>query len=135
MSTVCPTQKPHQNGPQAHVSLGVNAAELNRKVNAAIQKVGSDWDNLPENHALLKFSAKLGELIQEAGYNEMYGVELSAPTEEYISPPTSPQQSNVLTQTQTEEKQHPSAPSSSSKSSSAQTKAKSTKQANSYSEH
>jgi len=28
-------------------------------------------------------SAKLGELIAEAGYAEMYGVELSAPAEEY----------------------------------------------------
>lgn len=71
-----------KDGQEAHVLSGVNNVELNLKVDAAIQKSGSDWDNLPENHALLKMSAKLGELIAEAGYAEMYGVELSAPTEE-----------------------------------------------------
>lgn len=67
---------------EAYGSSGVNNVELNLKVDAAIQKSGSDWDNLPEGHALLKMSAKLGELMQEAGYSEMYGVELSAPAEE-----------------------------------------------------
>ena len=33
-------------------------------------------------------SAKLAELIAEAGYSEMYGVELSAPAEEYLIPLT-----------------------------------------------
>ncbi|KAG9727849.1 hypothetical protein KCU73_g10494, partial [Aureobasidium melanogenum] len=60
----------------------VTAADLNAKVEAAVKKVGSDWNDLPEGHALLKMSAKLGDLIQEAGYAEMYGVELAAPTEE-----------------------------------------------------
>ena len=54
---------------------------------AAIKKSGSDWDNLPEGHALLKMSAKLGDLIAEAGYSEMYGVELSAPVQEYVTSP------------------------------------------------
>jgi hypothetical protein len=71
---------------QAHTFLEVNAAELNAKIDAAIKKSGSDWNNLPEGHALLKMSAKLGELIAEAGYSEMYGVELSAPVEEYDTP-------------------------------------------------
>ncbi|TIA17079.1 phosphatidylinositol transfer protein SFH5 [Aureobasidium pullulans] len=60
----------------------VNAAELNAKVNAAVLKSGSDWDNLPEGHVLLRFSAELGDIIKEAGYSEMYGIELSAPTAE-----------------------------------------------------
>jgi hypothetical protein len=43
-------------------------------------------------------SAKLAELIAEAGYSEMYGVELSAPLEEYIHPSyPSLNQSNELT--------------------------------------
>ncbi|TIA60855.1 phosphatidylinositol transfer protein SFH5 [Aureobasidium pullulans] len=60
----------------------VNAAELNAKVNAAVLKSGSDWDDLPEGHVLLRFSAELGDIIKEAGYSEMYGIELSAPTAE-----------------------------------------------------
>ncbi|KAG2167236.1 hypothetical protein JADG_006975 [Aureobasidium aubasidani] len=60
----------------------VNAAELNAKVNVAVLKSGSDWDDLPEGHVLLRFSAKLGDIIKEAGYSEMYGIELSAPTAE-----------------------------------------------------
>jgi hypothetical protein len=75
-------------GQQAHTCPEVNAAELNAKVDAAIKKSGSDWDNLPEGHTLLKLSAKLGDLIAEAGYSEMYGVELSAPVEEYITSPS-----------------------------------------------
>ncbi|KAI4730686.1 phosphatidylinositol transfer protein SFH5 [Aureobasidium sp. EXF-10728] len=79
----------YNNGQQAYASTEVNAAELNAKVDAAIKKSGSDWDNLPEGHALLKMSARLGELIKEAGYSEMYGVELSAPTEEGKAAPFS----------------------------------------------
>ncbi|OBW65298.1 MAG: Uncharacterized protein AUREO_046420 [Aureobasidium pullulans] len=45
----------------------VNAAELNAKVNAAVLKSGSDWDDLPEGHVLLRFSAELGDIIKEAG--------------------------------------------------------------------
>lgn len=74
----------HGDGQQAHSSTEVTAADLNAKVEAAVKKVGSDWNDLPEGHALLKMSAKLGDLIQEAGYAEMYGVELAAPTDEYV---------------------------------------------------
>jgi hypothetical protein len=78
--------KRNNHGSKAHTSPEVNAAELNAKIDAAIKKSGSDWNNLPEGHALLKMSAKLGELIAEAGYSEMYGVNLSAPIEEYTTP-------------------------------------------------
>ncbi|KAG9589324.1 phosphatidylinositol transfer protein SFH5, partial [Aureobasidium melanogenum] len=67
----------------------VTAADLNAKVEAAVKKVGSDWNDLPEGHALLKMSAKLGDLIHEAGYAEMYGIELAAPTEEGKAAPFS----------------------------------------------
>ncbi|THY33502.1 phosphatidylinositol transfer protein SFH5 [Aureobasidium pullulans] len=72
----------HYHDHEAHQPTGVNAAELNAKVNAAVLKSGSDWDDLPEGHVLLRFSAELGDIIKEAGYSEMYGIELSAPTAE-----------------------------------------------------
>ncbi|KAI5272007.1 phosphatidylinositol transfer protein SFH5 [Aureobasidium subglaciale] len=59
----------------------VNAAELNTKIDEAKLKHGSDWDNLPEGHVLIRMSAALVEVIKEAGYSEMYGVELCPPTE------------------------------------------------------
>lgn len=39
----------------------------------------SDWSNLPEGHVLLKLSAALPDILKEAGYAEMYGVQLRAP--------------------------------------------------------
>jgi hypothetical protein len=75
-------------------------------------------------------SAKLGDLIAEAEYSEMYGVELSAPVEEYITSPS--QHRTIARANQTpEEKPHPSAHYLSSRSSFAQIKVKSTKPVNS----
>jgi hypothetical protein len=39
------------------------------------------WSDLPESHVLLKFSAALGAILEDVGYNEVYGVTLSAPVE------------------------------------------------------
>lgn len=43
--------------------------------------MAGDWSNLPEGHVLIKLSAALPEILQEADYAEMYGVQLQAPAE------------------------------------------------------
>lgn len=59
-------------------------AEINRKIEHARQTGQLDvpWDNLPDWHPLYKFSRQLGAILDKVGYNEMYGIELVAPTEE-----------------------------------------------------
>lgn len=54
----------------------------NAEIQAKIQRKKRDWDNLSKDHVLYKFGAELGGVIEEAGYNEMYGVELEVPVEE-----------------------------------------------------
>lgn len=60
----------------------VTNAEINRKVQDKMDQRSRDWTNLPKEHNLSKFSRALKEIIEKAGYNEMYGVELVAPSEE-----------------------------------------------------
>lgn len=62
----------------------VTSEETNRKVQHKMAQLTSDWTNLPEEHNLTKFSSSLKEILESAGYNEMYGVELVAPLEEYV---------------------------------------------------
>lgn len=45
-----------------------------------------DWSDLPKEHNLSKFAADLSSILESAGYNEMYGVHLEAPKEEYNFP-------------------------------------------------
>lgn len=40
-----------------------------------------DWSNLPAEHNLSKFAAELGDILNTAGHDEMYGVKLEAPSE------------------------------------------------------
>lgn len=42
-----------------------------------------DWTNLPKEHLLAQFTAELPRILESAGYNEMYGVQLEAPTPGY----------------------------------------------------
>ena len=44
-----------------------------------------DWTDLPKEHNLAKFAAELPEVLEDAGYNEMYGVRLEAPSEGYAA--------------------------------------------------
>jgi hypothetical protein len=60
---------------QAHASIDVPSSV---KPNAP-KAQSSDWSKLPKSHALVQTMAKLGGMIEEAGYSEMYGVELSCP--------------------------------------------------------
>lgn len=60
----------------------VTNEDINRKVQVKMDKINSDWANLPKEHNLSKFSAALKDILAKAGYNEMYGVELIAPAEE-----------------------------------------------------
>ena len=53
----------------------------NAEIQAKIQRKMGDWSNLSKGHVLSKFGAELGGLIEEAGNNEMYGVELKIPVE------------------------------------------------------
>lgn len=43
--------------------------------------MAGDWSDLPAGHVLLKMSAALPDIIKEAGYSEMYGVDLQVPAE------------------------------------------------------
>lgn len=65
-------------GVQSSVSQA-GAAEDNAKLQRALDKMASDWTNLPEGHKLKKFQDQLKEILEVTGYNEMYGVELHAP--------------------------------------------------------
>ncbi|KAK5169333.1 Non-classical phosphatidylinositol transfer protein (PITP) [Saxophila tyrrhenica] len=47
-----------------------------------------DWSNLPKDHTLSKFADELPSVLQDADYNEMYGVELSPPAEDKPAPHT-----------------------------------------------
>lgn len=55
----------------------------------------SDWPEFPESHPLAELSKKLGSILESTGYNEMYGIELVAPSEGYVH--RSQMQSNMLT--------------------------------------
>lgn len=55
----------------------------NAEIQAKMERKRRDWDNLSKEHILYKFGTELGGVIEEAGYNEMYGIELEVPTEEY----------------------------------------------------
>ena len=39
--------------------------------------------NVPEENNLSRFSSELATILQDAGHNEMYGVKLEAPADEY----------------------------------------------------
>lgn len=54
---------------------------MNAKVDSAAAKLAGDWSDLPEGHVLLKLSAALPDILAEADYAEMYGVQLEAPAE------------------------------------------------------
>ncbi|KXT05542.1 hypothetical protein AC578_3688 [Pseudocercospora eumusae] len=54
-------------------------AQINAKVQRRLDKMAADWSNLPKEHKLRKFSEALGDILKNAGYNEMYGIELKAP--------------------------------------------------------
>jgi len=54
----------------------------NAEIQAKIQRKRGDWADLSKEHVLSKFGAELGGVIEEAGHNEMYGVELKAPAGE-----------------------------------------------------
>lgn len=41
----------------------------------------NDWSNLSADHPLSQFSAKLPSILEKAGYDEMYGIDLVAPHE------------------------------------------------------
>lgn len=60
----------------------VTSEEINRKVQHKMDQLNKDWANLPKEHNLSKFSVALKDIIEKAGYNEMYGVELVAASEE-----------------------------------------------------
>lgn len=42
-----------------------------------------DWKDLPSNHSLARFAAELPGVLQDADYNEMYGVQLEVRGEGY----------------------------------------------------
>lgn len=50
-------------------------------------RMAEDWSNLPESHSLSKFAKELLEILTEAEYSEMYGVDLKAPEEGWASFP------------------------------------------------
>ena len=58
----------------------------NAEVQAKVQRKMADWSNLSRDHVLSKFGAELGGLIEEAGYDEMYGIPLKAPVEGWDQP-------------------------------------------------
>ncbi|EME41356.1 hypothetical protein DOTSEDRAFT_73691 [Dothistroma septosporum NZE10] len=47
-----------------------------------------DWSDLPKEHKLAQFAAGLSSILETAGYNEMYGVELIAPSTDTPAPHT-----------------------------------------------
>jgi hypothetical protein len=62
----------------------VSAADEQTKVQAALDKKAADWSNLPETHNLNKFQHALKAILDTVGYDEMYGVQLVPPTEEWV---------------------------------------------------
>lgn len=46
--------------------------------------MATDWSNLPKEHKLNKFQEALKDILDNAAYNEMYGIELQAPEERYV---------------------------------------------------
>ncbi|KAK4620009.1 Phosphatidylinositol transfer protein SFH5 [Fulvia fulva] len=50
--------------------------------------MAAHWSNLPKEHKLAHFSAELSSILENAGHNEMYGVELAAPTADKPAPHT-----------------------------------------------
>lgn len=64
----------------AHVLSSVQQSD-NAEIQAKIQRKMGDWSDLSKEHVLYKLGAELGAVIEEAGHNEMYGVELKAPAE------------------------------------------------------
>jgi hypothetical protein len=64
-----------------------NAAEDNAKLEKQIDALNSDWNNLPKTHPLQQFALALGGtegILASVDYNEMYGVELVAGTDEFV---------------------------------------------------
>lgn len=43
------------------------------------------WEDMTLNSTLVKFAAELPEILSEAGYDEMYGVQLEGGSERWIS--------------------------------------------------
>ncbi|GAB7349863.1 hypothetical protein MBLNU459_g0561t1 [Dothideomycetes sp. NU459] len=66
-------------------ALAAEGTEVQRKLQTKLA-AGWDWADLPEGHVLLKMGARLGQLLEEADYNEMYGITLLAPTESQPNP-------------------------------------------------
>lgn len=67
----------YADGPAA-----VESANIQRKIEKAMAEKNNDWTNLPKEHKLSQFAAALPEILEKAGYGEMYGVELVAPKDE-----------------------------------------------------
>lgn len=64
-----------------------NAADDNAKLEKQIDALNSDWTNLPKTHPLQQFALALGGIegiLASVEYNEIYGVELVAGTEEFV---------------------------------------------------
>jgi hypothetical protein len=40
-----------------------------------------DWTALPKDHLLMKFANDVESIVEAAGYNEMYGVQLQTSSE------------------------------------------------------
>lgn len=67
-------------GVQGNVAQA-SSADDNAKVQRELDKLYSDWSNLPEGHKLRQFQDALKDILDKTDYNEMYGVELVAPVD------------------------------------------------------
>lgn len=74
-------------GVQGNVAQA-SSADDNAKVQRELDKLYSDWSNLPEGHKLRQFQDALKDILDKTDYNEMYGVELVAPVDGKPAPHT-----------------------------------------------